>query len=220
MDKIYDSSYSITLDINVKLENEPQLFDSTYSICMAIYNKLGGEETNFDSTYSIVEAILPLAGVEYVHPFDSTYSLCLAIYDKLGGEPAIFDSTYSILLGILPLVEPGPEPISYPGLKFKSTGNSTISMTKTNANAPTANLQYSLDGGENWTEFGFDGTNYDTISLGDKDVVCFKGTNTTFATKEQRPIRSSATERSREAPRVAVKNNTFKPCFLCVIIIP
>ena len=136
MDKIYDSSYSITLDINVKLENEPQLFDSTYSICMAIYNKLGGEETNFDSTYSIVEAILPLAGIEYVRPFDSTYSLCLAIYDKLGGEPAIFDSTYSILLGILPLVEPGPgpgpepEPLDKDYFYFQplSTGDYSVSI--------------------------------------------------------------------------------------------
>ena len=79
-------------------------------------------------------------------------------------------------IGTIPVIENGPEPVSYPGLKFTSTGNSTIAMSK-NGSAPTVDLKYSLDDGETWTQWDFS-----EISLSDGQSVCFKGLNTTFAT--------------------------------------
>ena len=79
-------------------------------------------------------------------------------------------------IGTIPVIENGPEPVSYPGLKFTSTGNSTIAMSKVKS-APTVDLKYSLDDGKTWTQWDFS-----EISLSDGQSVCFKGQNTTFAT--------------------------------------
>ena len=79
-------------------------------------------------------------------------------------------------IGTIHVIENGPEPVSYPGLKLTSTGNSTIAMSK-NGSAPTVDLKYSLDDGETWTQWDFS-----EISLSDGQSVCFKGLNTTFAT--------------------------------------
>ena len=57
-------------------------------------------------------------------------------------------------IGTIPVIENGPEPVSYQGLKFTSTGNSTIAMSK-NGSAPTVDLKYSLDDGETWTQWDF-----------------------------------------------------------------
>lgn len=131
MNNTYDSNYSIAIEINLKLGNEPKNFDGTYSICMDIYNKLGGDKTDFDSIYSILESIMQLINAEHTNKFDSIYSQCLSIYNKLGGEPKLFDSTYSILLGILPLVKPEPEPLDkdYFYLQPLSAGNYSISTS-------------------------------------------------------------------------------------------
>lgn len=64
---------------------------------------------------------------------------------------------------------PLPEPYVYPGLKFKSTGNSTISMIHGNY---SPDMKYSLDGGQNWFQW-----DYSSISLNDRQIVCFKGNN-------------------------------------------
>ena len=79
-------------------------------------------------------------------------------------------------VGTIPVIENGPEPVSYPGLKFTSTGNSTIAISKVKS-APTVDLKYSLDDGETWTQWDFS-----EISLSDGQSVCFKGLNTNFAT--------------------------------------
>ena len=79
-------------------------------------------------------------------------------------------------IGTIPVIENGPEPVSYPGLKFTSTGNSTIAISKVKS-APTVDLKYSLDDGKTWTQWDFS-----EISLSDGQSVCFKGQNTTFAT--------------------------------------
>ena len=79
-------------------------------------------------------------------------------------------------IGTIPVIENSPKPVSYPGLKFTSTGNSTISMSKNGA-APKVDLKYSLDDGETWTQWDFS-----AISLSDGQSVCLKGRNTTFAT--------------------------------------
>ena len=152
MNNTYDSNYSIAIEINLKLGNEPKNFDSTYSICMDIYNKLGGDKTGFDSIYSILESIMQLINAEHTNQFDSIYSQCLSIYNKLGGQPALFDSTYSILLGILPLVEPGPGPEpptpTDNRLRFEAVENSTFGLSKL---ASVSTVQYSLDG-TNWND--------------------------------------------------------------------
>ena len=70
-----------------------------------------------------------------------------------------------------PLPAP-PAPVGYTGLKFTSTGNSTISMTNNGGNTP--DMKYSLDGGQNWTQW-----DYSSISLADGETICFKGNNTT-----------------------------------------
>ena len=49
---------------------------------------------------------------------------------------------------LVPESKSEPEP-SYSGLKFKSTGDSTISLSNNGGNAP--DMKYSLDGGETWT---------------------------------------------------------------------
>ena len=79
-------------------------------------------------------------------------------------------------IGTIPVIENGPEPVIYPGLKFTSTSNSTIAMSK-NGSAPTVDLKYSLNGGKTWTQWDFS-----AISLTNGQTVCFKGLNTTFAT--------------------------------------
>ena len=79
-------------------------------------------------------------------------------------------------VGTIPVIENGPEPVIYHGLKFTSTGNSTIAMSK-NGSAPTVDLKYSLNGGKTWTQWDFS-----AISLTNGQTVCFKGLNTTFAT--------------------------------------
>ena len=77
-------------------------------------------------------------------------------------------------IGTIPVIE--NIAVEYEGLKFTSTGNSTIAMSK-NGSAPTVDLKYSLDDGETWTQWDFS-----AISLTDGQTVCFKGKNTTFAT--------------------------------------
>ena len=64
------------------------------------------------------------------------------------------------------------------GLKFTSTGNSTVALAQ-QGSAPTVDLKYSLDNGKTWTQW-----NFSAISLSDGQSVCFKGLNTTFATGE------------------------------------
>ena len=84
-------------------------------------------------------------------------------------------------IGTIPVIENGPEPVSYPGLKFTSKGSSTVSMKKgvsgsgSTTNAPKVELKYSLDNGKTWTQWDFS-----SISLKDGQTVCFKGKNTNF----------------------------------------
>ena len=58
----------------------------------------------------------------------------------------------------------------YKGLRFKSNGSTTISLTNNGGNAP--DIKYSLDGGETWTQW-----NYNSISLANGQIICFKGNN-------------------------------------------
>ena len=67
----------------------------------------------------------------------------------------------------------------YKGLKMTSTGNSTVALAQSGS-APTVDLKYSLDDGDTWTQWDFS-----AISLTDGQSVCFKGLNTTFATRAQ-----------------------------------
>ena len=124
----------------------------------------------YDSTYEIAQEISARIGTSPI-PFDSVYSIALEIYNELGGEDTKFDSVYSILLSILPLLQN-----KYKGLKFTSTGNSTVALAQIGS-APTVDLEYSLDDGETWTQWDFS-----AISLSDGQSVSFKGLNTTFAT--------------------------------------
>ena len=124
----------------------------------------------YDSTYEIAQEISARIGTSPI-PFDSVYSIALEIYNDLGGEDTKFDSVYSILLSILQLLQN-----KYKGLKFTSTGNSTVALAQIGS-APTVDLKYSLDDGETWTQWDFS-----AISLIDGQSVCFKGLNTTFAT--------------------------------------
>ena len=124
----------------------------------------------YDSTYEITKDISAIIGVNPI-PFDSVYSIALEIYNELGGEETQFDSVYSILLNILPLLQN-----KYKGLRFTSTGNSTVALAQIGS-APTVDLEYSLDDGETWTQWDFS-----AISLSDGQSVSFKGLNTTFAT--------------------------------------
>ena len=124
----------------------------------------------YDSTYEIAQEISARIGTSPI-PFDSVYSIALEIYNELGGEDTKFDSVYSILLSILPLLQN-----KYKGLKFTSTGNSTVALAQIGS-APTVDLEYSLNDGETWTQWDFS-----AISLSDGQSVCFKGLNTTFAT--------------------------------------
>ena len=67
----------------------------------------------------------------------------------------------------------------FEGLKFTSTGNSTVALTKSDSSAPTVDLKYSLDEGVTWTQWDFS-----VISLNDGDTVCLKGLNTTFGSSD------------------------------------
>lgn len=60
--------------------------------------------------------------------------------------------------------------VPYKGLKFTSTGNSTISLSNSGDNVP--DMKYSLDDGETWTQW-----DYSSISLSNGEIVLFKGNN-------------------------------------------
>ncbi len=72
-----------------------------------------------------------------------------------------------------------PTPVVYPGLKFTSNGNSTISWSKNAGSAPAVNLQYSLNNGVTWVEWDMT-----TINLSNGETICFKGNNTAFASAD------------------------------------
>jgi len=59
---------------------------------------------------------------------------------------------------------------SYIGLKFTSTGNSTISLSNVGGNMP--DMKYSLDDGKTWTQW-----DYSSISLSNGQSVIMKGDN-------------------------------------------
>ena len=99
---MFDSIYSIALDILDKVHGQVRQFDSSYSIALAILDQIGGDTTKkFDSVYSILKEIYKQRFGTEVTNMDSAYSIAEAINHALDDtDNRRYDSTYSILLHV------------------------------------------------------------------------------------------------------------------------
>ena len=174
---IYDSCYSILLDIITNLGGDNRKWDSVYSQTLYIAGLLGVDTQGkrYDSVYSILLDIIAAMGGDNTRYFDSVYSELKYVAELSGCEEKYYDSNYSILLDIV-----GGSPVyDYDGLTFEALEDGcAVAMNNYGTNATTTkpDLQYTF-GDDIWKVW-----NGEEITLNYGEKIGFKATRISTST--------------------------------------